>query len=359
MSDSEARRSFGWPITYILLLAISVGLLIGGYFVPRESFWSHLLNELGVAGIVAFVLALTIERLSADEFKRRAESERSLLRQEFRDLAKEERAAIKKDVFYQAYGRMIPQEIRDELDHHVLQADFIRSDLYLQFELTVEQDPKSSEEYVKSKCLTRSQIRNLSGKPRPFPIEHSIDSSPSEALRDEVKYLEFQSSGSETEFSLSESDLKNITRSDGGQVLLDSSKARQVIVLPDRPTLLKIQYQGIRILAGGGIYFSFTSHTCDLELTVHVRNRDLEVFAEAYSPHPLAETERHDPSNGYYNWTIRKPLLSYQAIRVTWRRLVPRTSQTSQTVQIPATAPAAQTLGPVAPTPDVQREGAS
>jgi hypothetical protein len=327
MSDSEERRGINWTVTYFLLLAISVGFLLAGYFVGRQTVWTHLLNEFGVAGIVAFVLALTIERLSANEFKARAESERDLLRQEFRELAEKERAAIKKDVFYQAYGRMIPQEIREELDHHVLQADFIRSDLYLQFDLTIEMDPQTSQQYVKSRCLTRSKIKNLSGKARAFPIEHSIDASPSDALSGEVRYLEFQSSGSEHELSLKEPDLKTMTRNEGGQISLDLSKAQQVIVLPDHPTSLRIQYQGIRVLEGGGIYFSFTSHTCDLELTVHVKNRDLDVVAEAYSPHPLAETERHDPGNGYYNWTIKKPLLSYQAIRVTWHRASARTPQ--------------------------------
>ncbi len=178
MSDSQGRRGITWTVTYILLLGISGALLAGGYLVGKETFWEHLLNELGIAGVVAFVLALTIERLSADEFKRRAENERDLLRQEFRDLAKEERAAIKKDVFYQTYGRVLPQEIREELDHQVLQADFIRSELYLKFDLTIENDPNTSEDYVKSKCLTSSKIKNICGKSRSFPIEHAIDSSP-------------------------------------------------------------------------------------------------------------------------------------------------------------------------------------
>ncbi len=127
-----------------------------------------------------------------------------------------------------------------------------------------------------------------------------------------------------------------MTRRDGGGVHLDFANAQQVIVSPDRLTSLKIQYQGIRVLDGGGIYFSFSSHTCDLELTVSVKNRDLEVFAVAYSPHQLAATERHDPGNGYYNWTIKKPLLSFQAIRVSWRRVPIQTPQPSQTAPTPA-----------------------
>ena len=201
----------------------------------------------------------------------------------------------------------------------------------------------------------------MSGTQRSFPIEHAIDRSPSEGLKDEVKYLEFQSSGSVTEFSFSESELKKLTRSDGGQISLEFSKeTQQVIVLPDRPTSLRIQYQGIRVLDGGGIYFSFTSHTCDLELTVHVKNGDLEVFAEAYSPHRLAPTERHDPGNGYYNWTIKKPLLSYQAIRVTWQRATTRTAQLDETTQSSAPPdPTAQSHALETSSPDVEGKGPS
>jgi hypothetical protein len=333
MSDAEKSHSVNWTVTYLLLVAISGGLLLLGSRVGE--LWGHLLSELGVAGLVAFVLAFTIERLSAEEFKRRAERERTALKDEFRALAEAERNAIKKDVFYQTYGRTLPQEIRDELDHQVLQSDFIRSGLYLQFELTIEKDPKTSEEYVKSKCVTKSHIRNICGKPRIFPIRHSIDQSPSDALKGEVKYLEFQVSGCETEFLLKEPDLKTMTNEVKNKISLDLSKdrnKREVVVLPDRETDLTIKYQGIRTIKGGGIHFSFTSHTCDLELTVNVTHRDLEVFAEAYSPHPLVETDRHDPNNGYYNWILKKPLLCYQAIHITLKRgLATQSAQPTQT----------------------------
>ena len=337
MSDSEKGQGIKWTATYLLLAAMSGVSLWAGFWAGETTLGGHLLSELGVAGIVAFVLAFTIERLSAEEFKRRAERERTALQEEFRKLAESERKEIKKDVFYQAYGNMLPKEIRDELDHQVLQSDFIRSHLYLQFELTIERDPRTSEEYVKSTCLTISHINNICGQRRVFPIKHFIDPSPSDALKDEVKYLEFRVSGSETEFSLNDADLKAMTRVDETQISLDLSKdrdRREVVVLPDRPTKLTIQYQGIRTMRGGGIYFSFSSHTCELELTVNVKNRDLEVFAEAYSPHPLVETERHNPSNGYYNWTLKKPLLHNQATHVTWkRRVATQSPQAAQPVQ--------------------------
>ncbi len=315
-SGEAASSSTKWTLIYILLLAVSVGLLVAGNFVKIE-LAAHLLNELGIAGVVAFILALTIERVSAEEFRRRAERERKTLRQEF----DRQTEAIKQDVFHQIYGRMLPPELRDELDD-VLRSEFIRSELYLEFELTIEKDLQTSEEYVKSKCKTRSKIENITGQKRVFPLDYSIDQSPSDALRAEVKYLEFQASGCETEFLLKEGDLKNLVRTDENQIYLDigSDPSRQIVVLPDHPTEMRIEYQAIRPMRGRGIYYSFTSHTGYLELTVFVKNRDLEVFAETYSSHPLKETNRHNKDNGYYNWEVKKPLLRHQAVHVNWRR---------------------------------------
>jgi hypothetical protein len=316
--QTEARGY--WTLTYVLLLLISIALMAVAYVVGTGTLWAHLLNELGIAGVVGFVLALTIERLSAREFEERAKRERNLLQEEFRTLASQERADLKKDVFYYTYGRNLPQPIRDDLDHYFLQADFIRSKLYLQFDLTVETDPYTKEDYVRSNCLTSSHIENLTGERQVFPIDHAIDASPSAALKDQVKYLEFHSSGSESEISWDEAALGRMTDRDEEQIALTLPKDKQVVVLADRPTILKIRYQGIRVLEGGGIYFFFTTHTCDLELTAHVKNCDLDVAAVAYSPHPLVQTDRHEPMAGYYNWTINQPLLAYQAIRVTWHR---------------------------------------
>jgi hypothetical protein len=348
VGESQPGRRGTWTATYVLLLLISVGLMVLASVLGRSKTLAvDLLNELGIAGFVAFVLALTIERLSAKEFERRAESERSMLKQEFRDLAEKERAAIKKDVFYQTYGRILPQAIRDELENQFLQADFVRSYLYLKFDLTIV-NSDANEHYVKSNCLSISHIDNLSDKHLTFPIGQEIDASPSDALQNEVKFLEFDCTGSAAKISLNESQLAAMTRRDAGSVALTLPDDKPVVVLPEQPTVMRVRYQGIRVMDGGGIYFSFTTHTCDLELTVHVINRDLDVFAEAYSPQQLAETDAHNPATGYYNWKIKKPLLAHQAIRVTWHRPSAPTQQQAQTT--PAPAPAA----PAPPAPSSQ-----
>ena len=288
--DPQSARHSTWTITWTTgwIPIVAVALLLGGYYVPIR--WlAPLLGELGIACFVAFLLAITIERLSAKEFEQRAKRERDLLEQQLRTLAKEERADLKRDVFYYTYGRNLPQAIRDDLEEYFLRADFIRSHLFLQFVLTIETDPRTNKEYVKSICFTSSTIENLTGKPRAFPIEHSIDPSPSEELKDEVKFLEFKCTGSETEITLTEKDLVAKTQRDASGVALNLPD--NVVVLPEQPTFLKIHYQGIRAMEGPGIYFFFTQHTCVLELSVNAKN--LDVSAEVSSPR---QTRGHRPA---------------------------------------------------------------
>jgi hypothetical protein len=221
-----------------------------------------------------------------------------------------------------------------------LRTDFIRSELYLEFELSIEKDARTGEEYVKSKCRTRSWIQNIAGQKKVFPLDHAIDQSPSDALKSEVKYLEFEVSGSEADFLLNEADLGNLVRVEENQIVLDLAKDqvnRQIIVLPDRQTEMRIEYQAIRQVKGPGIYYSFTSHTSHLELTVIVKSGVLEVFAETPSSNPLKPTNRHNPASGYYNWIAEKAFLRHQAVHVSWQtppiQPLPAAQQTSTVTQ--------------------------
>jgi hypothetical protein len=256
-----------------------------------------------------------------EEDRRRAERERKTLREEFA----QQREAIKEDVFYQVFGHKLPEKLKDEL-FDVWRTDFIRSELYLEFELSIEKDAHTGEEYVKSKCRTRSKIQNIAGQKKVFPLDHAIDQSPSDALKGEVKYLQFQVSGSEADFLLNEADLRNLVRVEENEIVLDLAKDhvnRQIIVLPNRQTEMRVEYQAIRQVKGAGIYYSFTSHTSHLELTVIVKNGDLEVFAETPSSNPLRPTDRHKPASGYHNWTAEKVFLRHQAVHVSWQRPAP------------------------------------
>ncbi len=62
--ESQPDRRGVWTATYILLLLFSVGLMVAAAYLRTRALAptlaTDLLNELGIAGFVAFVLALTI-----------------------------------------------------------------------------------------------------------------------------------------------------------------------------------------------------------------------------------------------------------------------------------------------------------
>lgn len=324
MIGNEQSNTFRPIAIYGMLLLISFGLIVGSYFVTSPSLAEHILSELGIAGLVGFTLAMTIERLSEEEFRRSASQERSALEGEFRKLAEDERTAIKKDVFYYVYGRKIPEEIRREINKQVLESDFVRQHLCLEFRLSTMEDPNTHEFYVKSVCSTQYMINNIAGEKKEFPLLHFVERSANPLWDNEVKFIGLEVEGCESPFSFDEAELRNKTAYKDTEISLNLD-SNPVIVLPDVPTTVNLRYQGIRNAEGGHIYFSFTSHVCDLDLTVHVPNRELKVVADAYSPHELSTTHRHNPEVGYYNWDLKYPLLCYQSVKIAWTRVTPST----------------------------------
>ncbi len=299
MKQGTAYRTI---VIYGFLVIMSIISIIAGYFLEHwNGLLAHILNEIGIAGLVGFLLAMTIERLSAEEFRK---------------LAEEERNVIKTDVFHYVYGRRTPKVITDEIDTQILSSDFVRQDQSLGFVLDVVNDPRTQESYIRSKCTVNYKIRNITPDRKTFVFDHSIDKSPSSSLRDEVKYTSLVVSGCETPFELNEEQLRKKRTETETEIPLNVDQ--KIVVLPEQPTIVKIEYQAIRNLKGGRIYFAFTNHAYDLDLTVHAPKRDIKVFAGAFSIYPLKETDRHQPSLGYYNWRLEKPLLAYQSIYITW-----------------------------------------
>lgn len=80
---------------YGLLALLSLLLVALSYYFKKwhyDEFVIHFTRDLGIAGLVGFLLAITIEELSHAEFRK---------------LAEEERAGIKRDVFYYVYGAQL------------------------------------------------------------------------------------------------------------------------------------------------------------------------------------------------------------------------------------------------------------
>lgn len=310
MDAVNEGKSNKTKVMYGLLLAGSLSAMALGYYLEHRApflgqmLWAHLSRDIGIAGVVGYILAITFERLSADEFRR---------------LTEEERAAIKKDVFFYVLGHDLPQEIRDEISTQILKSLFIRRNLTLIFELEEIKAPDTGDSYMLTTCTMSYDIKNLTKVKQLFPLNSSVDKSPVTSLAGETKFVHLSVKGSEQPFDLDEKQLAKMCAENENEILLHPGPDKPIVVLPGRMTTVAITYQTVRFLRRGHLDFVFTTHTCELDLSVRVRNPNVKVFATAYANSELKEVDlKHRPSFGIYNWKIDRPLIAYQSISITW-----------------------------------------
>ena len=296
-------------VIYGSVFVASIGLI--GLSHTQTGLMEALLKECGIAGLVALVVALTVEQLSQEEFKK---------------LALDERNAIKRDVFHYVYGRNIPEEITKEIDTQILETDFVRNKLMTHFLL----DPfeHDGERYLLNDCTISYQVQNIAADDRTFPLKHAIDKPPLAALSDRVKYVSLNVKDCKSPIEWDEDQLKNRHIRSETEITLDLPK--EIVVEKGRSATVELKYTAVRNLKGGRIDYNLTSHASGIEVVVHVPKGGLQVSADAYSPYRPTPTGRHVPKNGYHNWTIDRPLLPYQGVYITWWEIpAPTPSQTS------------------------------
>lgn len=323
-SESTVKRDPRKVRVYGLLIVFSLALLAFGYQLQHwgaHELIVHFANELGIAGLVGFFLAITIERLS---------------QKEFRKLAEDERAQIKRDVFYYVYGHEIPLSIRDEIDAHILKIPYVRRRVVMQYELEPVQDDKTKEWYVLTTFTMNYDLENLTTDDKEFPFLAAVDKSPSTQYA--AKFLKLSAQGCKVPFSWDAEELARQQTEKENEIELhlpdkivlkskppaeeDSEK-----VAPPNLTHITLQTQSVRFLRGH-IDFLFTSHVCDLNLNVWA-DRRLKVFADTFEQNPLEQveeppqeiswlTDRLKKSGELYYWKLKKPLLAYQAMKIWW-----------------------------------------
>ena len=304
MLTAQARREILHAArTYAIVLVVSVALIVAGdQLTGLHPLARHILSEFGIAGLVGFILALTIERLSKKEFRR---------------LAEEERLKINKDVFYNVYGHHFPAAIRDEIDAF-LELYFVRKNVEMKYELRKVQDPESLDWYVLSRFTMEYEIENLRNDEQSFPFLAGIDKSPSAALAGHTQFILVSARGCKTTVELDAAELATILTIGEAEFVLDMPD--RIVVLPGHRTFVKTMSQTVRYLRGGRIDVTFTSHICDLKLTIDA-DPDLLVSASTSDHKPLQRTQAvRDPLLGatHYTWKQERPLLANESLHIAW-----------------------------------------
>src|SRR5690242_9096788 len=159
-------------IVVLSFLALTVGYLLD-HFKPFATILSlptfnellaHLVNEAGIAGLIAAGLGITIERLSAKEFINLADEQRAALIEQSQSLFAEERKAIKQDVFFNCFGIHLPEEIRDEIKTQILTETLLRRKMSMVYTLKPLVDVQSHSDYVLFESELWYDIVNLTNE---------------------------------------------------------------------------------------------------------------------------------------------------------------------------------------------------
>lgn len=310
MPNIQIRLTYGPKFVYGVLLLLSLLAIELGYYLEKGLAWGsrtveepllgHMITEIGIAGLVGFILTLTFERLSA---------------REFRDLAKRERDDIKTDVFHYVYGYGIPRTITDTIDRQILRTNFIRRNMRAEYTLEVI-DPTSPTQYVRARRAFSYEVENLTDQPKPFPFVAATDQAPIPELNEEVRFISVKVEDCEQPFELDETQLRELQSEKAQEKFLDLGQ--RIVVLPETTTKVAVVSQTVKHLQGGWLLLILANHTCDMELRVRVPKRDIEVVASAYADKVLKKTKTHDPDLGIFHWNTEKPILAYQGVYIAW-----------------------------------------
>jgi hypothetical protein len=286
------------------LLLLSVAALLVGFQLEHTFHWpfaAHLVNEMGIAGIVGLFLAFTFERLSTDEFRK---------------VAQEERDEIKRDIFHYVYGHNVPLAIRDIIDNQILHTHFVRRNLVADFTLKLIEVPGSPVKYVSVTRELSFELENLTDEPQPYGHVSSTDKAPIASLNHEVKYTGVAVEGVTQPFSLKEEDLQPRLRENDYEKWLDLDS----LTVPAKGRArVSIASQTVKHFEGGFLYLILTHHTCEMNLRVFVDSKlPVGVLANAFADNVLKATPSHKPDQGFFEWKLEKPLLAYQGIYIAW-----------------------------------------
>ena len=303
----QIRLNWGPRAIYGALLVLSFLALEIGYYLEKglvlgsrtitNSALGHLLTEIGIAGLIGFILALTFERLSAKEFT---------------DLAKKERDVLKTDLFLYIYGWGIPMKITEVINSQILRTTFIRKNMEAKYTLEIIDQPDSPVKYVRATREFSYEVENLTERPTPFLFNAATDIAPTSSLKDEAKFISVKVENCEKPFEFNEAELRPMQNEEGHEIYLHFSPT----IRGKKTAKVTVKSQTVKHLEGGRLYLILSNHTCDLVL--RVRAKDLNVIATSYAGSDLKTGRSHDPDWGVYHWKIEEPILAYQGVYIAW-----------------------------------------
>jgi|GEM_PF-3985105 len=285
---------------YLLWGALSLLFVIAGNYTEHEWHWqlrSHILNEIGIAGFVAIILAVTIEYVSRKRDERRF---------------KEEKEAIKHDVFEHVLGYRLPEGTFAELDEQILNASFMRKDFTVTYNLSPLPDPR----FIKIAGQISYKVFNLTAGKKDFNFRTGIEKAPIAELDDQVKFMVVKIRGSGVEVDLQ--DTKDIKAAEDHQTPHHLYIRKKITIKGKENISTTIKFEVVRALQGGSEFFLTPILALGFELFVEAWE-GIEVSAASYSHEDLTEGDQHLEKQNSYHWVLQRPMLPYHGVYLSWK----------------------------------------
>ena len=274
-------------------------------------FIADTLRELGFAAFIAWLIAITIERVA----RNREASSFERYRHEIATTAEQSRRDIAVDVFKAAIGSFAPAVVRDIALQTILLSLTSRANMTLSFKLMPLQDSYPADlrnHYIRFEQAFTYDVRNESSS----MINHTIDvfrpKCPIDALRDEHRLCSVVISARELDDSEIKLGAAAIPDTDG------ETRYRWLRQLAGGETLrVSVRHVMIKEISDNEVWTSLIS-TVGLSLDINI-----EVFNLHWGVDPLFHGEIKPvgrmAESGLTSFVIRDALLPYQGFIFWWR----------------------------------------
>jgi hypothetical protein len=291
-------------------------------FESRPGYWrtlgAHLMIEIGVAGLIAVLLALTIDRRLKSEV--RVQFERN-------------QEAIQENVFRHVYGFSLPKEVVMEIESQLLRHSFIREKLMVSYEIRpYAGDP---DHFVKVITTLEYDVRNTSTHPEDYPITWYSDAPSDPAHRGDCALISFECwCDGQRVAARNQTQLMDEARQDKveGHYVWEGKYA----IPPQKSAHLVRRMSSVKRRDYDYDVFITDNPTAVMIFRVDLDGSlELDVQAYPFHPKPFKEHHDHDPAQGRYRWTVEAPILCFQGGFVTWKK--------KRVTRLPALLPATAT----------------
>lgn len=302
--DSKLLKAlYSWVL---VLLGVSVLLSVQfPFFQEVHKRSGAFIEELAFALLLAGLFSLTVEKYHREEFRR---------------FVIIERGKLKRDVFLYAYGHAVAEETRQEIKDLILDCPFHRDELRLEWHFAPVKDTPDKIRITKIFSYTQ---RNGTKLPQSYSYKLHQNTT-SSVLRQVSEYqtqtvkirrkskddIHLEKKHDEMRGAPPPDQIRELQTEEIGQLQPGEEMYVSVTITETRPLMSDDSYSSRHPVVGRTLVSVYVEAGLDITAAAYCQSKALDI-----------RTEHNPPS--IHAWHIRKGILPYQGINVSWSPPVP------------------------------------